>query len=504
MSLSGSAVIIAVTIIRAVLINRLPKKTFLLLWLLVLLRLLVPFSIPYTFSFYSLFNTNISTKDTTAFLPLAGLLPSSSEVVITAPITDEPALPKETFFSWNLLWLIGFFVFMAVFATGYFICLRNFRTSLPISTDYVQSWLKEHSISRTVSVRQYDRISSPLTYGILRPVILLPKSVDLNNRQQLDFIFRHELVHICRFDLITKIIAAITLCIHWFNPFVWVLYLLLNQDLELSCDETVIRQFDRASRADYARTLIRMEEHRSVPTLLFSSFSKNVMEERIVAIMKPKKYTLLGAIGAFTLIVIIATGFLTSAQAAEPENTSGSPDISTEHSEEVTSGNMANEAQIAKDELEKELDKLKQKFSEQVTGTDVNLTSSLKMIWPTESISISLSYGERVHPLTGEIKLVDHICIKGEKGDDIYAAISGTVTEAAFDTEQGNYVIITNSDDLTIIYAHLLDTSVAVGDTVTAGDVIGTLGATGMATGPNLAFSVVDNGVPVDPMDYLE
>ncbi len=515
MSLSGGAVIIAVTIIRAVLINRLPKKTFLFLWSLAFIRLLVPFSIPYTFSFYSLFNTNSSPEDTTALLTLTELLTSSSENLTVSPSIGGVALTDKTLFSWDLLWLTGFIVFMVIFATCYLFCLQNFKTSLPISTDYVRNWLREHSIRRNISVRQSDRISSPLTYGVLRPVILLPKTVDLNNRQQLEFIFKHELVHICHFDLVTKLIATITLCIHWFNPFVWIMYILLNRDLELSCDEAVIQQSNKATRADYARTLISMEEHRSVPSLLFSNFSKNVMEERIVAIMKPKKYTLLGALGALSLVAIIATCFLTSAQAAETENTPDTAEVSkegsTEFSEEIASEADINEmlanAQTDKEELETEPEKLDQNHSEPVAGTDSNVSSSLLMIWPTESVTLSLTFGpngERVHPLTGEIMKSDHICIKGERGDDVYAAISGTVTEAAYVSSYGNHIVITNADGITTIYAHLQDISVAVGDTVTAGDLIGTLGATGLATGPNLAFSVVENGTAVDPMSYFK
>lgn len=491
MSLSGAVLIMAITVIRAVLINKLPKKTFLFLWGLALLRLLVPFSIPFTFSFYSLFNTNTSVSNAATYSPITGLLQMSASVTVVAPDKSIPVSSGSIPFSWEMIRLLGCMVFAAIFVVCYLTCLKNFKTSLPISTDYIQDWLKEHKIRRNISVRQSDRISSPLTYGIFRPVILLPKSVDLNNRQQLSYIFQHEFVHICRFDLLTKIVATATLCIHWFNPFVWVLYLLLNRDLELACDEAVIRKSDKLSRADYARTLISLEEHRSVPSLLFSNFSKNVMEERIVAIMKPKKFTLLGAVGALTLVVLIATGFLTSAQAAEPNQI---PDTTKSIDQNETAELEAQAETIRKDNAEPET----------ATGNDVSATSSLKIIWPTESISVSLTYGNRVHPLTGEIKAVDHICIQGEKGDNIYAAISGTVTESTFDTEHGNYVIITNADGLTTIYAHLQDTFVAVSDTVTAGDVIGTLGATGMATGPNLAFSVVVNGTPVDPMSYFE
>lgn len=512
MSLSGGAVIIAVTLIRSVLISRLPKRTFLFLWGLAFIRLLVPFSIPYTFSFYSLFNTNSSPEDTTAFLTLAELLTSSPENTTVSPSMGQAILTEKSFFSWNLLWLTGFIVLMVVFASCYLFCLQNFKTSLPVSSDYVRNWLKEHSIRRKISVRQSDRISSPLTYGVLHPVILLPKTVDLNNRQQLEYIFKHELVHICHFDLITKFIATITLCIHWFNPFVWIMYILLNRDLELACDEAVIRQLNNGARADYARTLINMEEHRSVPTLLFSNFSKNVMEERIVAIMKPKKYTLLGVLGALALVVVIATSFLTSAQAAETDNTSANSMVSNTDtadnnlpsaSENDTFVIPESSDQMASDESETRLE-AKPEDTGQAVGNDVNTGSTLMLIWPTESVTLSFTFGERVHPLTGQIMVCDHICIKGERGDNIYASISGTVTEATYSPSYGNHIIITNGDGLTTTYAHLQDILVTAGDTVTAGDVIGTLGATGLATGPNLAFSVAENGTAVDPMDYFE
>ena len=84
-------------------------------------------------------------------------------------------------------------------------------------------------------------ISSPLTYGILHPVILLPKKLDRNDQAALKYVLTHEYVHIRRFDAITKILFAAVLCIHWFNPLVWVMYVLANRDIELSCDAWVIR-----------------------------------------------------------------------------------------------------------------------------------------------------------------------------------------------------------------------------------------------------------------------
>ena len=109
---------------------------------------------------------------------------------------------------------------------------------------------------RAIRIRRSDRISAPLTYGILKPVILMPKETDWKNRQQLQYVFLHEYMHICRLDIVWKLIAALALCIHWFNPLVWIMYILFNRDIELSCDESVVRRFGETYKSAYARALV--------------------------------------------------------------------------------------------------------------------------------------------------------------------------------------------------------------------------------------------------------
>ncbi len=141
-------------------------------------------------------------------------------------------------------------------------------------------------MKRPILVRQSDRISAPLTYGIFRPVILMPKKMDWKNEKQLQYVLSHEYVHICRCDTVTKLIATLALCIHWFNPFVWVMYILFNRDIELACDESVIRQFGEKSKSAYSLMLINMEATKSGLLPFCNNFSKNAIEERITAVMK--------------------------------------------------------------------------------------------------------------------------------------------------------------------------------------------------------------------------
>ena len=147
----------------------------------------------------------------------------------------------------------------------------------------------------------------------------MPKKTDWENSQQLKYVLLHEYTHICRFDMVAKLIAALALCIHWFNPFVWAMYILFNRDIELSCDESVVRHFGENTKSFYARTLITMEEKKSGLTPLYNSFSRNAIEERIGAIMKIKKITIWILVASVLIIMAIVIPFATSAKDSEAE-----------------------------------------------------------------------------------------------------------------------------------------------------------------------------------------
>lgn len=299
MSLHGAVMIAVITILRALTLNQVPKKTFLVLWALALVRLLVPFSLPSRLSVYTLLARQApAVSDATAVSP--------PPVLPAAPVTVMPqvtAPSASTVSPWAVVWLVGIEVCALTFAVLYVRCYREFQTSLPVEHDYARRWLAAHPLRRKLVIRQSDRVSSPLTFGVLRPVILMPKSTDWSDEGTLRFVLEHEFVHVQRFDALSKLALIAAVCVHWFDPLVWVMYVLANRDLELSCDETVVHRFGGA-RADYARTLIRMMETRSGVAPLCNGFSKNAIEERITAIMKTKKATII----SFVLAAVLITG----------------------------------------------------------------------------------------------------------------------------------------------------------------------------------------------------
>jgi beta-lactamase regulating signal transducer with metallopeptidase domain len=299
-SVTAGVLILTVTALRALLMHRLPKGALLALWAVVLLRLLVPVELPSPTSVYS------------AAERLA-------EPVRRAGVIVEEALDaKETKAGGArvpvpaIVWAAGAALCAAGFIAGHARGLRRYAASLPVENELVREYMAAHRIRRKVQVRYSDRVTSPLTYGVLHPVILLPKKMDWGDGERIALILTHEMAHIRRFDALSKWALALALCLHWFNPMVWVMFALANRDLELSCDEMVVRRLGPEARAPYARALVEMEERRwRLP--LGSAFSRRDLEERIVAIMKTKKMTVAGVIAAVVLVAAVSVVFATNA-----------------------------------------------------------------------------------------------------------------------------------------------------------------------------------------------
>ena len=318
MSLSGAVMILAIVVIRALAINRLPKTSFLALWGVATARLLIPYSLPSAFSVYSLLGRMAAAGEAVGDRPAVQFTPMvPAHAAMPVPGTSAASTAAVRADPWVAVWAAGALACAAFFALAYIRCRREFRASLPVDEEYAKRWLGDHRIRRAIEIRQSGKISAPLTYGVLRPVILMPKAADWDDPDTLEYVLAHEYVHIRRFDAVTKLVLAVAVCVHWFNPAVWIMYVLANRDIELSCDEAVIRRFGERTKSAYAMALIRMEEARSGLFPLCNNFSRNAIEERIVAIMKIRKKSFVALLVAAALVVGVTTAFATSAKGAE-------------------------------------------------------------------------------------------------------------------------------------------------------------------------------------------
>ncbi|WP_157793995.1 M56 family metallopeptidase [Paenibacillus donghaensis] len=321
-SLSAAVLIIAVVVIRSLALNKLPKRTFLVLWGVVICHLLFPVSIASPFSLY----TGIDLLEQ-AFLKSNGFNRAAASANTDLSHGTEQGIaigePGASLSLVTVFWLLGMCACVLFFAVGYIKNRREFQTSLPVEKECCTRWLSEHPTSRSVQIRQCDLIQTPLTYGVFRPVVLLPSITDWTDETKLQYILTHEFVHIRRCDALTKLILAFVVSVHWFNPLVWVMYVLVNRDIEISCDEAVVKSFGVSHKSAYAMTLINMEESKSRLGALYSSFSKNSIEERIVSIMKIKKTSSMGVAIALTLMIAVPVVFATdTVGVSNPEQTS--------------------------------------------------------------------------------------------------------------------------------------------------------------------------------------
>lgn len=327
-SFAGAVCVIAVVMIRIIALNRLPKQTFVVLWEIALVRLILPFKIPSVLSIYTLIG---QIRSMPAFLEAeadkAALAISREsfgivqgmrgmEYSASRQATVNPLSVSVCF----VVWCVGMLLLAVFFMRSYLHCRLLFRTALPVRNTCAEQWIKEHPLRRRILIRQSDRIATPLTYGIFHPVILMPKQTDWKNTGQLQYIFAHEYEHICRFDALTKRMVLYALCIHWFNPFVWVMFFLCNRDMELACDESVIRQFGDRARSAYSFVLIGMAERNSGLMPFCNHFSKNAVEERINAIMKTKQMTMITFLSACLIVLVTVCLFATSAVTSADSN----------------------------------------------------------------------------------------------------------------------------------------------------------------------------------------
>ena len=332
-SLSAAVMVLAAVVLRVKFQERTPRRVFCLLWDIILLRLLVPIEISSPVSVQRFWQTGLRQAEVSAAVPKVQLvegLTEGTEVLREAyfvPFVVEETAGKApaAAFPWGDVlggvWLAGAALLGAWLLVGHLLCRRDYAAAAPVRDGFVLDWLARHPLRRPVQVKTCGRVASPLTYGVIYPVVLLPDSLVEEDRASLDWVLAHEWTHIKRFDTLRKGLLAAALCLHWFNPLVWAMYALANRDIELACDEAVLR--GNGDREGYALALLGLEERRGWRT--FTGFSQNALEERIRAIMK-HKHTSVTALLAVLIVMSLATTVFASAAPEDKAVTAAAKD----------------------------------------------------------------------------------------------------------------------------------------------------------------------------------
>lgn len=314
MSLSAISLILLIVLIRTIFIDIMPKTTFIIMWWAAVFKLLLPLrvSIPIEIDF-GIVKDFIYGKITRAH----------SKSVLTE-MSSLSVLPQFYIF---MIWGIGAIVFALYFISVHYHWKRIYESALPLESEVIQSWRKRHKSHRNLKILQLDRTATPFTYGIVKPRIVIPKCMLECGTKQIEYILTHEYIHVRHFDVVFKAVLVICLCIHWFNPFVWILYILANRDIEMLCDAGVLKEYGIITKKSYALTIIDFFEQKSevpVPPL-GNGFCRKATEERVIAIMKTKKTTKTGIIMSVLAVLFsmfLALSTVSSSEANDSRNVS--------------------------------------------------------------------------------------------------------------------------------------------------------------------------------------
>ena len=290
MSIPTSMLILVILALRLILAKA-PKRWRLVLWGMAALRLMVPVSVASPLSVVP----SVESLPSPRIAVTQAAVPALTEPTAALPAAASNSTQAPAAFSWPdavaWVWLAG-----AACMIGYLL-IQSLRQRRRLAT----------AVRVSGNVYQTDAAASPFVFGLIRPKIYLPFRT---RRQDLPYVLLHEQAHIRHGDVWFKLLGFLLLAVYWFNPCIWAAYLFFSQDLELACDERVIRRMHSAARADYAESLlVCSNSHRLAAGPL--AFDGGQLKGRIRAVLGFKKPTVWILIAALLAGIAVGVCFLT-------------------------------------------------------------------------------------------------------------------------------------------------------------------------------------------------
>lgn len=299
LSISASWLILAVLVLRVVL-KKAPKWVMPLLWGVVALRLVCLFSIESALSLIPSAETIPSEIVTETREPVLyeqatldivtnPTLPSAAEV----PVGVSRQQAQVDFNIYSILWLAGMAALLVHALVSAGKLKRKLATAILLRDNIYES----------------EFVDSPFVFGVVKPNIYLPMHMDEGTAA---YVIAHEHAHLARRDHWWKVLGYLVLALHWFNPLVWVAYILFCRDIELACDEKVVKGLDGAARADYSQALLSCAAPKRAVAACPLAFGEGNIKTRVKSALHYKKPAFWVAAAAVLAVVIVAVCFLTN------------------------------------------------------------------------------------------------------------------------------------------------------------------------------------------------
>lgn len=299
MSITASWIVLAVLILRFVL-KKAPKWVNVMLWGLVAVRLICPFSLESSFSLIPSTETvpmNIEMDWSPAIDSGVNSINNIVNPIIAESFTPNPATSANPLQIWipivACIWILGMTVLLVYSVISYWLLHRRIDTAVIYKDNIYQS----------------ENVVSPFVLGIIKPRIYLPFNMAGENMAH---VIAHEQAHISRKDHWWKPLGFLLLTIHWFNPLMWVAYIVLCRDIELACDERVIKDLENEQRADYTMALVSCSVNRRIIAACPLAFGEVGVKDRVKSVMNYKKPAFWVVLISVIASIMVAVCFLTN------------------------------------------------------------------------------------------------------------------------------------------------------------------------------------------------
>lgn len=350
---------------------------------------------------------------------------------------------------------------------------------------------------------------SPFSIGIIKPKIVLPPDC---KAEQLRFVLAHEYVHIRDRDSVARLLGLAAVCAGWFNPFVWIAFKYLDRDLERFCDERALRLLGAENAPRYALTLLDFAE-RQMQSAAAQSFAAAPLEERVNDIlnMKKRKTSMLAEAVLVAAALLAMTACGTAAYAEEAPQAAAGEQTAIIKVEVPAGDSGARQPEIPAEKPPKSAaddDSGVIKIDATAASSEAEESAAERTAYRTYDRKwdfYDIFSSDYAHPTKYANSVLwtseGFVYIDGTKGEDVFSTKSGTVKNVGLTSSGYGYIIIIEHDDGTAaVYCHLKEILVDTGDRVEQGDVIATVGTSGNAATPILGFEIIENDVtPLHP-----
>ncbi|MEA1961306.1 MAG: M56 family metallopeptidase [Bacillota bacterium] len=308
MSITASYVTIAVILIR-LLLKKTPKIFSYALWSAVLMRLICPVTFSSSISFLSFVKPSMQqNSEAFTYVPhniglmqnpdvntgihginntITGSLPQAVQTASANPMQNVMSLL-------SIVWILGIILLVLYNIISYGKILNSIKTAT----------LVQYGVFET------DRIDTPFVCGFIKPRIFIPAGISAN---ELSYILAHEQIHIKRLDYLIKPLAFLVLIVHWFNPLIWISFALMSKDMEMSCDESVIKTMGSHVKSSYSHSLLSLSKKRSgLLTASPLAFGESSIKSRIKNVLNYKKPTFWVTAIILVITVIFSIGLISN------------------------------------------------------------------------------------------------------------------------------------------------------------------------------------------------